>query len=133
MLPLATIAALATALLADAPVAARTSDSTAVRGLVTDSTGAPLADFPVLVIDGAGRAVALRSGRDGRFATIGLSFGALTVQLDAQGYAPSSVRCRVPAGETADVELFGSRGERASLPVARCRIEQPTTDLYVID
>ena len=129
----AAVCALATLPLSNAPVAGQTSDSTSVRGRVTDLSGAPLADFPVLVIDSEGRAVELRSGRDGRFVTIGLSFGPLTVELDAQDFAPASVRCRVPIGETAVVDLVGSRNRRASLPLARCRVEPPTTDLYVID
>ncbi|MDQ2908956.1 MAG: carboxypeptidase-like regulatory domain-containing protein [Candidatus Eremiobacteraeota bacterium] len=113
--------------------AAAQNDSAAVRGRITDAAGSPLLDFPVLVLDSGGRAVTLRTGRDGRFQTIGLSAGAVTVQLNAQGYAQVGVRCRVPAGLTAYFELSAARTAHGPLPAPRCRIEPPTSDLYIIE
>jgi len=124
--------AVAVLALANASAVAQ-SDGASVRGRVADAAGLPLIDFPVLVVDVAGRAVALRTGRDGRFATIGLAPGSVTVRLDAQGYAQLAVRCRVPAGQTASVELFASRTPGASLPAANCRLDPPTSDVYIID
>ncbi len=109
------------------------SDAGIVRGRVMDTRGVPVADFPVRVIDAGGRDIPLLTGRDGRFETIGLEPGAVTVGLDAQGYAQIAVRCRLPAGQTAFIELFASRRtEKSALP-ARCRIEPPTSDLYIVD
>ncbi|MBC5798595.1 MAG: carboxypeptidase regulatory-like domain-containing protein [Candidatus Eremiobacteraeota bacterium] len=118
---------------AASPVLAQSDGSTAVRGLVLDANGAPLGDFPLVVSDPNGRSVQLRTSRDGRFQTIGLGAGVVAVSADAQGYAPLTVRCRIPSGQTAFVELLGTRALRPAQFAGHCRIEPSTSDLYIID
>jgi len=115
------------------PALAQGDGATAVRGRVLDASGAPLADFPLLVSDAGGRSVQLRTSRDGRFQTIGLSAGVVAVTADGQGYAQLTVRCRIPWGQTAFIELLGTRKQRPSQVAGHCRIEPPTSDLYIIE
>ncbi len=117
----------------DAGSAAAQSDGARIRGRVADQAGTAVADFPVLVIDGSGRAVPLRTGRDGRFGTIGLAAGGITVRLDAQGYGEHGVRCRVRSGQTAFVELFAAETSATLPSPARCSIDPSTSDVYIID
>ncbi len=126
------VAACALAVLYGGNAVAQTDDAR-VRGRVADAAGTAIADFPVLVIDGNGRAVQLRTGRDGRFSTIGLAIGAITVRLDAREYAELGVRCRVRSGQTAFVELFAARTPATPPPRARCSIDPSTSDVYIID
>jgi TonB family protein len=76
--------------------------SGAIAGVVTDQTGAPIADVAVSAVTTSTGAVALgaTSGANGQYRLTGLAPGAYTVRFGLPGFRSAAVQVTVAAGAT---------------------------------
>ena len=85
-----------------APIAARAVATDTVQGTVVDSTGAPVADVVVSLVE---LERALTTGRDGRFVLVNVPRGRQTLAVRRVGYAPQSQTLLVSGTTTLTLTL----------------------------
>ncbi len=107
------------------------AETASVHGRVVDAAKRPVADFPLRVVDNEGRSIELRTGRDGSYAALGLAAGTIAVGLEGAGYERARSICHVGSGMVALANLVVRPGAKQT--TERCRIEPPTSDLYIIE
>lgn len=93
---------IAAAVLLTATVAAQGKPVGTVSGVVMDSTGAPIADVEVTVIN---LAKVARTDTAGQFVLGGVPSGTAEVRFRRLAYAPVVLSVRVPVDDTTDVEV----------------------------
>lgn len=130
-MPTRVLAVLAALLLSALPASAAT-----VRGLVTDTTGAPLPDARVVVRDVAsGREAEGRTGADGRFEVTTIGAGTFLVIVERASFAEVARTITFDSAE-ASIELpisleLGSFASAVSVTAARAEREIKQIPLHV--
>jgi hypothetical protein len=123
---------LATLLVTAALPAVAADGTSRVDGRVLDAqTKAPLV-ATLTVLDPSGRTVVAKTDRKGRFSSVGVEPGRVTVSFAAAGFASQAMTCTIPPGETGVFDFRAYAGGTTAPTAYHCTVSPSTQDRYTL-